>query len=140
MDSIKKIKYVKDLVNKSLKDIEKFEEMEKNEDIIEENKENVKKKNNFKKKFIKSTKKYDELTKINELLIMLKDTNNLKNGIIKLNSIIDELNEKGHKLPRFEKNNMEMFFLITDMDKPEYKKKKGQRPISISLNYSLLDE
>jgi len=131
---------VKDLVNKSLKDIEKFEEMEKNEDIIEENKENVKKKNNFKKKFIKSTKKYDELTKINELLIMLKDTNNLKNGIIKLNSIIDELNEKGHKLPRFEKNNMEMFFLITDMDKPEYKKKKGQRPISISLNYSLLDE
>jgi hypothetical protein len=153
-DSIKKIEYVKDLVNKTLKDIENFEKKENDINqniIIEENKENIINnkyndnntinRNNYSKRFIYKTKKIEELTKINELLIILKETNNLNYGINKLNSIIDELNEKGHKLPKFEKNKMEVFFPITYMDKAEYKKNSsGEKMISITLNYSLLDD
>lgn len=149
LDSIKKIRYVKDLVEKTLNQIDKFEQKVKEKDSKNEedksndneSKENNsdKRRNHFAKKFIKSSKKFEELKKINELLIMLRETNNLNMGINKLNNIIDELNEKGHKLPKFEKNNMEMFFSISDVDKAEYKKNKNGPPMSLTVNYSLLE-
>lgn len=147
LDSIKKIKYVKELVTKTLRDIENYEKNQNQKVpgeyfIIEENKggENETKKkniNNFAKRFIYKTKKVDELIMINELLIILKETNDLNKGINKLNSIIAQLNEKGHKLKKFEKNNMEIFLPITDMDKASYKKNSsGKKMISITINYS----
>lgn len=139
-DSVRKISFVKSLILKNKKDIENLNE-EKSKKFMEEeeNKSNASKKLYFKNKFIQSSRKIEELAKINELLILLKESNNLRLGINKLNEIIDEINLKGENLPKFDKDYMQLNLLINETDKPSFNKKRDGN-ISILLNFSLLDE
>jgi len=83
------------------------------------------------------SKKVNELNKINEILLLLKNDSDLNNCISRLNLVIQELNHKGHDIKPFDKKNFEMFIGIEDTDKAVYKQDNSK--IVISINYSLMN-
>lgn len=69
---------------------------------------------------------------------MLKNDSDLNKCVSRLNSIINEINQKGYKIPNFDKKNMELNLGITDMDKAAFKADDSK--MVITVNYSLMNQ
>jgi len=94
--------------------------------------------NNLAKAYINHSKKVVELSKINEILIMLRNDDDLNNCISRLNLVVHELNQKGFTIKTFDKKSLHLNLGIEDTDKPEFKNENSK--IVLTLNYSLMNK
>ncbi len=94
--------------------------------------------NNLANAYINHSKKIVELSKINEILTMLKNDDDLNNCISRLNLFVHELNQSGHKIKFFDRKNLNLNLSIDETDKPIYR--YGNDKIVITLNYSLMNK